>query len=116
MRAVTNLGRPVRSVSGDDIVEKLCAADQFGSQRRRGVVVLDGEEAARAQPAAGEPDDGSDHRHPVRAAEHRMGRIMVRDFGFELDAIGHIGRVGHHEVDLPVELGKQARVGDVSVQ
>ena len=45
--------------------------------------MLDGEQAARAQPAAGVADNGGYQRHAIRAAEHRMMRIMLGYFGFQ---------------------------------
>jgi hypothetical protein len=95
------------------LFEKSGVLDQFDSPRRCGVIVLDGEQATWAQPASGDANHCGDHRHPVRATEHRVGRIMLGDFGFQRDAVGYIGRIGHYEVDSSVELGKQARCGDI---
>ena len=78
--------------------------------------MLDGEQAAWAQPPSTEPHDGGDHRHAVRSPEHGAGRIMFSHFGFELSGVWNVGRVGHQQVDLPVKLGQQARVGDVGAQ
>ena len=68
--------------------------------------MLDGEQAARSQPAPSEPDDGGNHRHPVRAPEHGMGRIVFTYFGFDLSSVWDVGRVADHQVDLPVKLGQ----------
>ena len=69
--------------------------------------MLDGEQATGAQQASSEPGDGRNHRHAVRAPEHGVWRIVVDHFGFELSAIRHVGRVGHHEIDLATQLGQQ---------
>ena len=78
--------------------------------------MLDGEQATGAQPAPGEGDDGGDHRHAVGPTEQRMMRIMLGHFGIQIGAVRNVRRVGHHQVDLPVEFGKQAGVGDVGPQ
>src|SRR5882757_7390397 len=106
-------GSARQGVPGPAVLEKARVADQFDSQRRCGVVMLDGEQATRVQPASGEADDGGYHRHAVRSAEQGVGWIMLGHFGFQKDIIGNVGRVGNHEVYLSVEFGKQSRHADV---
>ena len=91
------------------VFEKSCGSDQFDGPRRRGVVVLDGEQATRAQPAPGEADNGGDHAIPSGAAEHRVRRIMLGHFGFQHDIVGNVGRVGDDQVDLSVKFGEAGR-------
>ena len=73
--------------------------------------MFDGEDAARAKPASGQADDGGDHRHPVRPAEHSVVWIMLSDFGFHGRGVRDIRRIGHHQVDTAVQSGKQAGPG-----
>jgi len=49
--------------------------------------------------------------HP--GPEHGVWRIVVSHFGFELGAIRNVGRVGHHEIDVALELGQHTGAGDV---
>src|ERR1700733_9025769 len=71
---------PGQISSSLDIFEKPRPLDQFDGARGRGVIVLDGEQAAGAQPASGEADHRVDHRHPAGATEHRVRWIMLGDF------------------------------------
>src|SRR5258708_6698054 len=80
-------------VPGPDVLEKARIADQFDSQRRCGVVMLDGEQATRAQPPSGEADDSGYHRHAVPSAEQGVGWIVLGHFGFQNGTIGNIGQV-----------------------
>src|ERR1700759_2788435 len=95
------------------VFEKPWLANQFDGRRRRGVVVLDGEQSAGAQPPPGLDDEGGYHRHAVRPAEQRMWRIMLSHLGFQHGIVGNVWRVGDDEVDQSVEFGKQAAGGDV---
>src|ERR1700739_4701957 len=96
-----------------DVVEKSCALDQFDGARRRGVIVLDSEKTAWAQPAPSEAHHGLYHRHTVRPTEHRVRRIMLSYFRFQNDTIGNVRRVRYDQVNPPVQLGQQAWRSDV---
>ena len=61
---------------------------------------------SRRQPC-GQSDNRIDDGHPIRAAEQRMRRIMVRDFGFQYGPVGYVRRVGDYEINLAVEFGEQ---------
>src|ERR1700754_2010480 len=65
-------GPPREILVRPDVVEMPGALDQFDGQRRGAVIVLDGEEAAGAQPSSGEVRHRADHRHSVRSPKQRM--------------------------------------------
>ena len=75
--------------------------------------MFDRQQATRHEPATGQRGDRADHRHPVRAAEQGVCRVMLGHFRFQLCPGGDVGRVAHHEVDGTGQLGKQPGRGDV---
>ena len=82
---------------------------------RGGVVVLDGEPCARAQPPHRQGNHGTDHCHAVRAAEQRVVRIMFGHFGSQFDLGGYVGRVADDEINPAVEVREQAGGGHVGL-
>ena len=70
-------------------------------------VVIEGGKAVAVEYAR----DGD--RHTVRAAEHRMRRIMLGYFRFQNHAIGNVRWVRYNQVNPPVVLGQQAWCSDV---
>ncbi len=58
----------------------------------------------------------ADDVEPVRTAPQRQRWVVVGDLPGQSGVVGHVGRVGHHDVDRALEVAQQVRVGHVPGQ